>query len=140
MFLIATAATVTLTMPLAAESPHLIDPGLWEVTIRTESPVPSSPMTTTVCISSEKAKKPPEPPKHKESDDCKVTGGGVTGNVLAYSLKCSKRNATSTFRFEYHGDTYEGIVETKTDAGEVRQIYSGRRVGECDAESQVPRP
>ena len=113
-------------------APPIVTPGLWEVTIRTETPFLMPPTTSQFCISPDAAERP-EPPKGKPTDDCKVvSGGGVSGNVLAYVTKCSKREVSS--RFTYSGDRYEGVVEIKDEDRTIRQVHTARRIGDCPEE------
>ncbi|HUP61009.1 MAG TPA: DUF3617 family protein [Thermoanaerobaculia bacterium] len=109
---------------------------MWEITMRTESPAVSEPMTTVVCISKEEAEDP-KPPRHKATDDCKVTSGGRSGSILSYAVKCGRKKSESTARFTYNGDQFEGVVEGKTDDGNFRQVYTARRIGDCE---EAPTP
>jgi Protein of unknown function (DUF3617) len=130
---------ILLAGPALAAANSVLMPGRWEVSIRTEAPVQSAPMIAEFCISKEKAEKP-EPPKTDQKHDCKTVSGGLSGNTLAYVIKCSKRNAGSTSRFTFNGDRYEGVVEATIDGVTVRQVYTARRLGDCPEEENLPRP
>jgi hypothetical protein len=113
-----------------AESPKLLNAGRWQITLQNESPHAAPPVTYIVCIDPGSAERP-EPPKGKPSDTCKVTGGGVSGNVLSYATKCGAKRS-SNVRITYHGDRYEGVVELIAPEGKLRQIITAKRVGACD--------
>jgi hypothetical protein len=120
---------------LAAPPTKILTPGMWEITMRTVSPR-TAPATTIVrCISAEEAQSM-KAPESQPTDDCQVTGG-VTGSVLAYTVKCASRNIEAQTRYVFNGDRYEGSVEITEDGRSVRQVYTAKRVGECPA---APRP
>ena len=119
----------------------VLNPGRWEITIRTVHPSEMPPMTSEICISKEDAERP-EPPKRKASDDCQVTGA-LHGNLLKYKTKCERGKSSSDAEFTYQGDRYDGVVTIKFESGEIRQIHSARRIGECEAPPQpvvIPPP
>jgi Protein of unknown function (DUF3617) len=131
------AAGVLAAVTAAAAPPSVITPGRWEVTMRTEAPVVTPVQTTELCISRQAAEKP-EPPRGKPTDDCRVVNGGLAGNVLAWTTKCSKREVSS--RFTYNGDAYEGVIEIKGEGETIRQVVTARRIGDCPEEESVPKP
>lgn len=119
----------------------VITPGLWEITVQTKSPIVGPPVTHTVCIDKTHVTRP-DPPKSKPSDDCQATPDPSAANESAYTIRCAKRNVKSSSRFTYSGDHFDGTVTITTGDGEVHQVYSAKRVGECDdplpAQSQTP--
>lgn len=120
-----------------ANSPAVLTPGEWEITIQTQSPVTTPPTVTLVCLTKDDER--PKPPKGRPTDDCQVAGGAaLTGNVLAYSVKCGKKKSASTARFTYSGDSFEGVVTVTTEVGDVLQTHTGRRIGACDSGTVVP--
>jgi len=121
---------ILFSLPARAAAP-LLTPGRWEITIQTVSPVAMPPMTHEVCISKEDAQRSPEPPKGKKSDDCKSTGS-LHGNSLKYATKCGRKKVSSTTEYTYMGDRFEGVVIIQADGQEIRQIQSGKWVGECE--------
>jgi Protein of unknown function (DUF3617) len=123
-----------LLAPCALAAPPL-NPGRWEVTIKTESPVSMPPTTTEICITGEKAARP-EPVKGKPTDDCKADGVSMNGNVLTYAVRCGKQKVSTSAKFTYSGDTYTGVVTIKSGKREIRQIHTARRVGNCDDPGQ----
>jgi hypothetical protein len=127
------AAGAALLLPIAARAakPSMIEPGRWEVTIKTELPNAVSATTTSeICITKEQAERL-EPAKPKATHDCQMTGG-LTGNQVKYKMKCGRKNAVTDAEFTYSGDRYEGVVTKKDDEyGEIRQTYTAKRLGEC---------
>lgn len=115
---------------VAAAEP-VMTPGLWEITIKTEFQGSTPTTVTEICISKEQAERP-EPPKTKANHDCQVTGG-LTGSLLKYTVKCNKKKSTTQAEFVYSSDQYEGVVTIKTGDSEVRQVYTAKRLGECEA-------
>jgi hypothetical protein len=129
------AAAVLLTTAAGAAQPPVLKPGLWEVTIQTQMGDATPTMIEQICISKEQAERP-EPPKSEKSADCQVTGA-LTGNKSKYQIKCGRKNTTSDAEFTYSGDRYEGVVTIKNDdVGEIRQVYTARRIGECPSENE----
>jgi hypothetical protein len=126
----------------AGEEPPL-QSGLWEVTITTERVAPPTtipgapPMTTQHCITAGEASSI-APPISKESDRCRVVCGGRTGNVMNYVVNCKDDDFRAHARYTYSGTTYEGIVDTKVSGVETRQIFRGRRIGDCDTPTAAP--
>jgi hypothetical protein len=106
-------------------------PGLWEITVQTRSPIVGPPLTHTVCIDKALLTRP-EPPKAKASDDCQVQPDTAAVNETAYTIRCTKQNVTSSVRFTYRGDHFDGTATITKADGEIRQVYSAKRVGECD--------
>lgn len=122
--------TLLSSVALAAAPP--LNPGRWQITIKTEAPVSMPPTTAEVCVTKEQAAHP-EPAKGKPTDDCQVHGAAMNGNVLTYTTQCGKRKSSSTAKFTYAGDSYEGVVTIKVGDMEVRQTYSAKRLGGCDS-------
>lgn len=117
----------------AAQAP-VLEPGLWEVTIKTQLGDATPTMVEQICISKEQAERLVEPAKGKKTADCQVTGA-LTGNKLKYQTKCGRKNATSDVEFTYSGDRYEGVVTIRNDdVGEIRQVYTAKRIGDCPTE------
>lgn len=111
--------------------PAVLAPGLWEITVQTRSPIMAAPLSHTVCIDKLHVAKP-DTPKSKPSDDCKVTPDAAAANETAYTVRCAKQKTTSTSRFTYSGDHFDGTVVIQTAGGEVRQVYTAVRLGDCD--------
>jgi hypothetical protein len=106
-------------------------PGLWEITVQTRSPIVGPPITHTACIDKAHAARP-DPPKSRASDDCQVSPNASAANETAYTVRCTKRNVTTTSRFTYSGDHFDGTVVITTANGEVHQVYTAKRISDCD--------
>jgi hypothetical protein len=114
-------------------------PGLWEITVQTKSPVLAAPVSHTVCIDKTHVAKP-ELPKSKARDDCQVTPDAAAANEAAYTVHCAKKNVTSTSRFTYLGDHFNGSVTIKNADGEFQQVYTAVRISDCDDALPDPAP
>lgn len=123
--------TILSVVTLASAAPAVLTPGMWEITIRTELPEALPAMTTVVCISKEEAEDL-QAPQGKASDPCRTTEGSRSGNILSYTTKCAGNDDHSKVRFTYDGERFEGVVEGKGKGRDRRQVYSGRRIGECE--------
>ena len=106
-------------------------PGLWEITVQTRSPILGPPITHAVCIDNAHVTRP-DPPKSRRSDDCQVSPNASAANETAYTVRCAKGKATTVSRFIYSGDHFDGTVVITTASGEVRQVYTAKRIGACD--------
>jgi len=125
------AAALLFVPPVWAAPPSVIQPGLWEITIKTILPGSTPTTTTQICISAEKAAHP-EPRKSKPADDCQVTSL-MAGNQLKYQVQCARRHTTSNAEFTYTGDQYEGTVTVNDGEIEIKQVHAARRIGDCPA-------
>jgi hypothetical protein len=121
----------------AQASPGAMTPGLWEITIQTRSPIVGPLLTHTVCIDKATAGRS-QTPKTKASDDCQVSPEAAASNETAYSVRCAKRKISSIAKFTYSGSHFEGVVTINTPDGEVKQVYAGVRVGDCDDADAPP--
>lgn len=67
----------------------------------------------------------------RTKSNCRVTDFTVKGDTVSHTLTCGERTILSTAR--YHGDSYEGIMITKTKAGSVESNtdVKARRLGPC---------
>jgi hypothetical protein len=128
--ILCSVAAALLLAPAGAAQESVLEPGLWEVTIKTQLSDATPTMVEQICISKEQADHV-RPPKAGNAADCQVTGA-LTGNKLKYRVACGRKNATSDTEFTYSGDHYEGVVIIKNDeVGEIRQVYTARRIGDC---------
>jgi hypothetical protein len=111
--------------------PQVLLPGLWEITVQTRTPIAGPPITHSTCVTKVESVLP-VPPKAKKLDDCQVVPNAAAANEMAYTVRCAKRKVTSAARFTYSGDHFTGTVTIQTDAGEIQQVYSGVRIGDCE--------
>jgi hypothetical protein len=110
-----------------------LNPGLWEITIQTESPAVGLPATSEVCIAGDqdKLKKPKTNPK----DDCQAIDVPAASNEVAFTVTCAKLKRSTSVKFSYLGDRYEGVAVTNLDGIEIRTKYTAKRLGACDSNS-----
>ncbi len=117
---------------LAQQGPaELMIPGLWEITMQTHAPVTGPPITHTVCIDKALVSRP-QPPRLKASEDCQVQPDAAAANETAYTIRCGKLGRTSSWRFVYLRDRFEGTATITTPAEEIRQTYTAKRIAPCD--------
>ncbi len=132
-----TVAAVGITAD-AAGAEKVVKPGRWEITTRTVLPKELPPSVTNRCISSQDVDQF-RVPESSADDDCKVVSGGLNGAVLTYVVRCARQQSETTVRFVFSGDRYEGTLEVKSENDNLRQVFLGRRLGDCADAVQPPR-
>ena len=130
-FLVIALAVSTATSQAQTAAKQVMIPGLWEITVQTVSPVKGPLITQTVCIDKAHSTRP-SPPKSRASDDCQVSLDEDAANETAYTVRCAKRKTTSSARFTYAGDHYDGMVTITTADAEIHQVHTAKRIGDCD--------
>jgi len=128
---IAIASLVTRTAEAQSAGTPVILPGLWEITIQPRSPIAGPPLTHRTCIDKDHLMRP-DPPRARASDDCQVVRDAAAANEIAYTVRCTKRQLTSSTRITYSGDHFDGAVLIRSANGDVQQVITGKRVGDCD--------
>ena len=128
---LAFAALLTGITHAQTAAKEVMIPGLWEITVQTVSPIKGLPITQTVCIDKAHSTRP-SPPRSKASDDCQVSPDAATANETAYTVRCAKRKTTSSARFTYAGDHYDGTVTIITVDAEIHQVHTAKRIAACD--------
>jgi hypothetical protein len=131
LFTVIAFAVSTATSQAQTAAKQVMIPGLWEITVQTVSPIKGLPITQTVCIDKAHSTRP-SPPKSSASDDCQVSPDATAANETAYTVRCAKRKTTSSARFTYAGDHYDGTVTIVTADAEIHQVHTAKRVGACD--------
>ena len=128
-------STALLIAGAAGAAQPVMSPGRWEITIKTTDRYATSTSVFEVCISPEAAAQV-EPLKRKPTDDCQVADGVLKGNRVKYDVQCGAKNKNTKTKadFIYSGDTYEGVVDIKTDDFEVKQVHTARRLGACETQ------
>src|SRR5262249_13609973 len=102
-------AVAAITRAQQAPRAAVMTPGLWEITVQTKSPILGPPTTHTVCIA-KAIVPPPAPPKSKASSDCRVQSDAAASNETAYTIRCAQAGTTSSWRFTYSGDHFDGTA------------------------------
>jgi hypothetical protein len=128
---IAAAYLVVGTASAQSTGAAVILPGLWEITVQTRSPIAGPPLTHRICIDKDHLMRP-ELPRARTSDECQVQQDAAAANETAYTVRCPKRQLTSSTRITYSGDHFDGIVLIRSANGDVQQLFTGRRVSDCD--------
>ena len=114
--------------------------GLWEITTKME--MPGMPMQMparkhTQCLTKKNMLKTMVPKEQTQKEECKITNTKISGNTVAWVMKCSGEDAMEvTGKTTYHGDTFNGTITMITndpEEGKMKMIIhiSGRRIGEC---------
>jgi len=120
-----------------AEPPAVMVPGLWQITVQTHSPILSAPITHNVCVDKALTARP-DPPKAKSKDDCQVFPDPSPSNETAYTIRCATQRNSSSSRFTYLGDHFQGTVTLHNEIGDIQQTYTGVRVGDCEETQPAP--
>lgn len=132
---ILSAALLLSSLPALAAQPQAIQPGQWEITMKTMMSASTPTSTMTVCITKEQAEAVAVP-KSKSKDDCQVSTGSLNGNQLKYQVKCGRKKTSSDVEITFSGDHYEGTVTQNYDGVEIKQVITARRLGECPASDE----
>jgi len=130
LLLIALAPVLWAQPKETAKPVALLESGLWEVTVQMESPIAGAPSTSQFCISGDEAKL--KAPKPINDHDCQTTDVPSASNEAAYTTQCSKEKRTTSVKFMYYGDRYEGTSVTHMDGIEVKVKYTAKRIGACN--------
>ena len=112
---------------------------LWEVTMKMEmAGMPAMPARTqNVC----NRKGNPDASKMGDKDsDCKVSDKKQSGSKSAWKFTCTKPTAmTGTGEVTYSGDTYQGTMTMVSDDMNMKQTFSGKKVGSCTYEDPAKK-
>jgi len=112
---------------------------LWEITMKMEmAGMPAMPARTqNVC----NRKGNPDATKMGDKDsDCKVSDKKQSGNKSSWKFTCTKPTAmTGTGEVTYSGDTYQGIMTMVGNDMNMKQTFSGRKVGSCTYEEPAKK-
>lgn len=127
---IAVGSLVAGTAHGQSNPPAMLIPGLWEISVQTRSPIVGPVLTHSVCIDKAHVARP-EPPKSKPTDDCQISLQPAAANETTYSMRCTKRNMSSTSHFTYSGDHYDGTVIITTKTAEIHQVFTAKRISDC---------
>ncbi len=133
-------ATFLAALALAATTAFADGPDeLWEVTMKMEmAGMPAMPAhTSKVC----NRKGAPDASKMGDKDsDCTVTDKKQSGNKSSWKFTCTKPNAmTGTGEVTYGGDTYQGTMTMVSEGMNMKQTFSGKKVGGCTYEDPAKK-
>jgi hypothetical protein len=106
---------------------------LWEVTVKMEMagmPMAMPARTSQVCVKKDEHQKAVPMDKN-----CKVFDFQHSGNKTTYSFKCTgDMEMTGKGQATYSGDSYQGSMQARGPSFEMKQSYTGKRIGYCTAE------
>jgi hypothetical protein len=121
-------------LALIASSAYAAGPDvLWEVTVKMEMagmPMAMPARTSKVCVKKDEHQKAVPMDKN-----CKVFDFQHSGNKTTYSFKCTgDMEMTGKGQATYSGDSYQGSMQARGRDFEMKQSYTGKRIGDCTAE------
>jgi hypothetical protein len=122
--------------PARAEGPNM-RPGKWEITTKMELPgmpadMPQQQFVHTQCLTGDDFV-PSDPKAAAGSRNCKVRDVHTSGNTVRWTMRCNTAQGEMNGKgsITYHGDSFEGVFESKMPGMKVIQHMKGRRVGDC---------
>lgn len=109
-------------------------PGLWEVTMTMDMPgVVMPPVKQKVCMTAADVASGESTIPKDEQSGCTVGGYALSGNTATWSMTCPDMSGKG--HMTYGSDSYSGSTELKMDVDgesmEMKQTYSGKRLGDC---------
>lgn len=121
-----------------AEETLKIEPGLWETTTSTESPMFPQPQVRTneSCVTPDQAEFNPQR-LVQEAKECSITDQSRDGNKINWSMICKTQmgEATATGSAEVNGNRGNGNMVMNMNLGgtpmSLTTTWESRRVGEC---------
>ncbi len=124
---------------LALHAAPNVREGQWEMTLKMEmngQPAPMPAQTVKYCVTKDNLV--PKAERAEQSPHCTKVEPKVTGDTVSWSTVCKQSGQTieSAGRITYKGDTFTGEINSAmtADGGQpmkMRQVMSGRRIGEC---------
>lgn len=131
--LITLVGFITLSVCTVWAGPHM-NPGKWEITAETQmAGMPPQKVTHIQCVT----EKDMVPASKGANQECQVTDIVRNGNTVSWKITCGGQSGgmEGTGSVTYTGDSMNGTMDMViTGAGnmKVKNIMSGRRIGECD--------
>jgi len=130
------ALTLILMAFTSAHADVDLHDGMWEITSKIEMsgiPVQIPETKVSQCINKEKII--PKTDK-KINKYCTISEQKIEGNTVTWKMECTN-NTESQGSITYHGDTFEGLITTKTEVPNMGMMtmtiqLTGRRTGECN--------
>jgi hypothetical protein len=115
-----------------------IEPGEWEFTSTTQSPMLPKPqvMTARKCLTQEDADNPDRWMRPRTGQgECQFTYGEKSSDTVSWKMSCPKSNMTGSGTGRVRRNTMETDVQIAGEAQgrkfEMRARMTGRRVGPC---------
>ena len=108
---------------------------LWEMTNKMEMegmPMAMPAQTGKVCVEAGKSEAAVSP----GDSDCRTSGVKRSGNKTSFRMECTKpEKMTGTGEITRTQDRMSGTISLKGDDMNMKQTFSGRRIGNCDAKT-----
>lgn len=109
-------------------------PGMWEITMSMDMPgMVMPPMKHKICMSAADVASGESTIPKDEQSGCTVGGYALNGNTATWTMTCPDMNGKG--RMTYGSDSYSGSTELKMrmdgESMEMKQTYSGKRLGDC---------
>lgn len=129
-------AVLSLSLPALAEGMK-VEPGKWEFTSSSKTPMGASPMpkATTECITESEM----DPDEFlKDADGCSVVEKDVSSDKMSYVMSCAGPTGPMVGRavFTSTGSTVKGGMKMEIDFNGQPMTFEtkweGERVGDCD--------
>jgi hypothetical protein len=132
-----------LSVLLAVAPPALLaqglEPGEWEFSSTTTSPMLPKPHSSTLrhCVKKEDAEKPERwmGQKSPQSSDCKFSYGQKSGRTMSWQVSCPKSNMRGSGNARVGRGSMESDMsmsgEMRGRRFEMRTRMTGRRLGPC---------
>ncbi|MGA7799475.1 MAG: DUF3617 family protein [Gammaproteobacteria bacterium] len=114
-----------------------VEPGMWEVTVKTEMagmPMPIPPTTHRYCLTP-KDLVPNDPPQPGQS--CQVVDRKISGSKVTWRVECNNNGhkSSGTGEINYGRTRYEGHMTFHMNADgqamDMNQTMEGHRIGAC---------
>jgi len=110
---------------------------LWEMTTKMEiqgMPMGMPAQTSKVCMEAGKT----EAAVPKGDSDCRMVGVKRSGGKTTFRMECTRpEKMTGTGEITRTKDRMSGTIRLKGDDMDMKQTFSGRRVGSCDAKTHA---
>jgi hypothetical protein len=111
-----------------------MQPGLWEITMTMDMPgLVIPPMKHKVCLSPEDVAGGEATIPKDDQSGCAVVDYSLKGNIATWSMNCPDMSGKG--HMTYSSDSYSGSTELKMDVDgqiqEMKQTYTGKRLGDC---------
>jgi hypothetical protein len=110
---------------------------LWEMTFKMEMegmPMSMPAQTSKVCMEAGKA----ESAVPKGDSDCRMSNVKHSGSKTSFRMDCTQpEKMTGTGEITRTRDRMSGTISLKGDETNMKQTFSGRRVGSCDAKTHT---
>ena len=130
------ALLVAFSLPAAAQS---MEPGEWEFTTTTTSPMMPRPQSATItqCISPADAEDPTSFTGRNQTAECQVTPGSRSSDSYNWTVSCPNQGMRGAGKARFGRGTIESEIQMSMDMQgqkmEMQSRTTGRLLGPCKA-------